>query len=186
VATTLVSRIIGRAGITLAALVDAAKPRVHRRRALATRYRTPTSGALAAPVPQSFETTAASHDGKPTRIVATTSPGNQVSGNRPTSAPRNDDHLDDDHLASPGTLSIAEGSGHPGNQRSRPRSWVIVAFIAIGFAVAGIGLVAGAPWLFVTGVIAIVIGGLAGWTSHIMGDKAHRHSTGAGPGPEPR
>jgi hypothetical protein len=144
--------------------------------AAATKYRTPTSGALAPPVPETFEETVNGHDGNPTRVFATTSPGNQISGERPPP-----EHPDDSHLEGPGTLSIAEGSGHPANQKSRPITWIIVAFIALAFVAAGLGLVLSTPWLFIAGLIAVVVGGIAGWAADIMGDRGDPGESGEQP-----
>jgi hypothetical protein len=162
----LVNRIGGRAAlaVAVAALVDAARPRRNRRQAAASTYARPTSGKLAPPVPQVFETTATSPDGSPTKVVATAAHGNEVSGDR-AALPGPGAHLE-----LPGTLSIAEGSGHPAGQRSRPTTWVIVSLIAVSFVVAGIGLIVAFPWLFIAGLVAIVASCLAGWAFNIMAD----------------
>lgn len=161
----MTNRIGGRAVLAVAALVDAARPRRNRRRAAASTYRTPTSGKLAPALPQVFEATATAPDGSPTKVVATAAPGNQVSGDRPT--PRGPAG---GHLEPPGTLSIAEGSGHPAGQKSRPTTWVIVVLIALAFVVAGVGLIVAFPWLFIAGLVAIVVSCLAGWAFNIMAD----------------
>jgi len=141
--------------------------------AAATKYRTPTSGALAPPVPETLQETVNGHDGNPIQIFATTSPGNQISGERPPP-----EHPNASHLEGPGTLSIAEGSGHPANQKSRPIAWIIVAFIALAFVAAGLGLVLSAPWLFIAGLAAVVAGGIAGWAAGIMADRGDPNPTG--------
>ena len=169
----MVNRLVGRAGIAMASLLDAARPRARRRIAAATKYRTPTSGALAPPVPETLRETVNGHDGNPIQIFATTSPGNQISGERPPP-----EHPNASHLDSPGTLSIAEGSGHPANQKSRPIAWIIVAFIALAFVAAGLGLVLSAPWLFIAGLAAVVAGGIAAWAAGIMADRGDANPTG--------
>src|SRR6185312_3430919 len=120
---------LGRAGLALAAIVDTARARSNRRAAAAHRLPTPTSGALAPPVPETIETTTTSYDGKPTQVTATTSPGNQVSGKRlPGGEPY------DPFQGQPGSLSIAEGSsGHQANQKNRPVAWIVATFIALAF-----------------------------------------------------
>ena len=152
-----------RAGLAVAGLLDSALPPIRRRRAAAKRYRTPTAGAMAPAVPTTFEATAA--DGTPTQIVATASPGNQISGAREP-APR--EYQKEPEPA--GTLSIAEGSGHPAGQRGRPITWVIVGFIMLAFLTAGLGLVFDLIWLFAAGLAAVVAGVAAGWAFGIMAD----------------
>lgn len=162
-----------RAGVALAAIVDTVRARSHRRAAAAARRPTPTSGALAPPVPETVETTTRAFDGTQTRVVATTSPGNQSSGERLPG-----DHPYDPHLEPHGTLSIAEDSGHPANQKSRPITWVIVTFIALSFAVIGFGLIYLWPWLFILGIVAVLAGCLAGWAAGIMADRGAPDETG--------
>jgi hypothetical protein len=168
---------LGRAGLALAAIVDTARARSNRRAAAAHRRPTPTSGALAPPVPATFETTTfetttTSHDGAQTRVTATTSPGNQVSGERlPGGEPY------DPHLETPGSLSIAEGSGHPANQKSRPITWIVATFIALAFVTVGFGLIYLWPWLFIAGLVAVVAGALAGWATGIMADRGDPNQT---------
>jgi len=164
---------LSRAGLAFAAIVDTARARSHRRAAAAARRPRPTSGALAPPVPETVETTATTYDGGETQVVATTSPGNQVSGERlPGGEPY------DPHLEPPGSLSIAENSGHPANQKNRPITWVIVTFIALSFAVIGFGLIYAWPWLFIAGIVAVVVGCLAGWAAGIMADRGDSNQTG--------
>ncbi len=163
----------GRAGVALAAVLDTARARSHRRAAAAQRRPTPTSGALAPPAPETIETTTTAPDGEQTRVTATTSPGNQVAGERlPGGEPY------DQHLAPQGSLSIAEDSGHPANQRNRPVTWVIVTFIALAFVVGGFGLIYAWPWLFIAGLVAVVAGCLVGWAAGIMADQGDPRETG--------
>lgn len=162
-----------RAGLALAAIVDTARARSHRRAAAAARRPAPTSGALAPPAPETVETTTTAYDGTQTQVVATTSPGNQSSGER---LPGDDPY--DPHLEPPGTLSVAEGSGHPANQKSRPITWVIVTFIALSFAIIGFGLIYVWPWLFIAGIVAVIAGCLAGWAAGIMADRGAPEETG--------
>ena len=164
---------LSRAGLAVAAIVDTARARSHRRAAAAARRPTPTSGAFAPGTPETVETTAARYDGGETQVVATTSPGNQVSGER---LPGDEPY--DAHLQAPGSLSIAEDSGHPANQRSRPITWVIVTFIALAFAVIGFGLLYVWPWLFIAGIVAVVAGCLAGWAAGIMADRGDPSESG--------
>lgn len=161
-----------RVGLALAAIVDTARARSSRRAADASRRPTPTSGALAPPVPETLETTTTAYDGSQARVFATTSPGNQSSGER---LPGDDPY--DPHLEPHGTLSIAEGSGHPANQKSRPITWVIVTFIALSFAVIGFGLIYLWPWLFVAGILAVLASCGAGWAAGIMADRGDPNET---------
>lgn len=154
-----------RAGLALAAIVDSARARSNRRAAAAARRPTPTTGTVA-PVPETLETTATAYDGTLTQVVATTSPGNRSSGERLPGGEPYDPPLEPD-----GTLSIAEGSGHPANQKSWPISWVIVTFIALSFAVTGFGLIYLWPWLLIAGIAAVVVGCGAGWAAGIMADR---------------
>lgn len=164
---------LSRAGLAFAAIVDTARARSNRRAAAAARRPTPTSGALAPPVPETIETTATAYDGDQTQVTATAAPGNQVSGERlPGGEPY------DPHLEPPGSLSIAEDSGHPANQRSRPITWVIVTCIALAFVVVGFGLLYAWPWLFIAGIVAVVAGCLAGWAAGIMADRGAPNETG--------
>jgi hypothetical protein len=164
---------LSRVGIALAAIVDTARARSNRRAAAAQRRPTPTSGALAPPVPETIESTTTSYDGTQSRVVATTSPGNQVSGERlPGGEPY------DPHLESPGSLSIAEGSGHPANQKNRPLTWIVVTLIALSFAVVGLGLVYLWPWLLIAGLAAVVATSIAGWGAGIMADRGDPNQTG--------
>lgn len=78
-------------------------------------------------------------------------------------------------------MSIAEDSGHPANQKSRPITWIIVAFIALAFVAAGLGLVFSAQWLFVAGVVAVVAGGVAAWAAGIMADRGDPRQSGEQP-----
>jgi hypothetical protein len=129
--------------------------------------------AVTPPASDTIEAAATSYDGSQARVVATTSAGNQASGARlPGGEP------DDRRLEPPGSLSIAEDGGHPANQRSRPITWVIVAFIAAAFVVVGLGLLYGWPWLFVAGLAAVVAGCLAGWAAGIMADRGGRGAPG--------
>jgi len=164
---------LGRAALTLAAILDTARARSTRRRAAAARRPTPTSGALAPPAPETIESTTTSHDGTPTQVTATTSPGNLVSTSRLPGGAAYDPHLEP-----PGTLSIAEGSGHPANQKSRPIAWVVITCIALAFTLAGFGLIYLWPWLFVAGLVAVVAGALAGWATGIMADRGAPNQTG--------
>jgi hypothetical protein len=165
---------LGRAALTLAAILDTARARSNRRRAAAARRPTPTSGALAPPVPENFESTTTSYDGTPTQITAKTSPGNRVSGKRlPGGEPY------DPFWGQPGSLSIAEGSsGHQANQKSRPIAWAVATFIALAFVTVGFGLIYLWPWLFIAGLIAVVAGVLAGWATGIMADRGDPNQTG--------
>lgn len=158
--------LLGRAGVAVAGLVDAAIPPLRRRRAASRRYATPTSGALAPPVPTTFEATATTPDGSPTHVVATATPGNEISGVR-NPPPR--EYEKEPEPA--GTLSIAEGSGHPAAQKGRPITWVVITFIALAFLTAGLGLVFDRLWLFYVGLAAIVVGVIAGWAFGIMADR---------------
>ena len=115
-----------------------------------------------APVEQRFEADARGPDGTPVRVTAIAAPGNQVHLLRPA---------DDRNPEPPGTLSIAEGSGHPAEQRGRPVTWAVVAFISLAFVAAGLGIVYAMVWLFIAGVVAIVAGGLAGWAFGVMDDR---------------
>jgi len=157
---------LGRAGLALAAIVDTARARSHRRAGAAPRRPTLASGALAPPAPHTFESTATSYDGTPTQVSATTSPGNEVAGERLPGGQAYDPQLEPQ-----GSLSIAEGSGHPANQKSRPISWIVVTLIALAFAVVGLGLVYLWPWLFVAGLGAVVATSIAGWGAGIMVDR---------------
>lgn len=161
-----------RAGLAVAAIVDTARARSNLRAAAASRRPTPTSGALAPPAPETLETTTTAHDGTPTQVVATTSPGNQSSGGRLPGDPPYDPHLEPH-----GSLSIAEVSGHPANQKSRPIAWAIVTFIASSFAVIGFGLIYVWPWLFIAGIAAVVVGCGAGWAAGIMADRGDPSET---------
>ena len=164
---------LSRASLALAAIVDTARARSHRRAAAAARRPTPTSGALAPPRPETVETTAASYEGGETQVIAATAPGNQVFGERlPGGEPY------DPHLEPPGSLSIAEGSEHPANQKSRPIAWVIVTFIALAFVVVGFGLLYIWPWLFIAGIVAVVVSCVAGWAAGIMADRGDPSETG--------
>ena len=115
-----------------------------------------------APVEHRFEASANAPDGTPVRVIAIAAPGNQVHVVPPD---------DDRDPEPPGTLSIAEGGGHPAEQRGRPITWAVVAFISLAFVTAGLGIVYAMVWLFVAGVVAIVAGGLAGWAFGIMDDR---------------
>ncbi len=163
---------MSRAGIALAAMVDVARARTNRHEAAAQRRPRPTSGALAPPAPETFETSAASYDGEQARVVATTSPGNQVAGERlPGGEPY------DPHLEPPGSLSIAEGSGHPANQKNRPVTWIIVTLIALSFATVGLGLIYLWPSLFIAGLLAVGATSVAGWAAGIMADRGDPNQT---------
>jgi hypothetical protein len=153
------------AALAIAGMIDTAVPPIRRRHAAGTRRPAPTSGALAPPVPIKFEATTTTPDGDAATVIATAAPGNEISGpRRPTAREREKE-------AEPaGSLSIAEGSGHPAGQRGRPTTWIVVAFIALAFLTAGLGLVFDLSWLFVAGLIAVAAGLIAGWAFHIMAD----------------
>jgi hypothetical protein len=163
---------LGRAALAVAAIIDTARARSNRRAAAAQRRPRPTSGALAPPVPETFESTTTSYDGTQTRVSATTSPGNQVAGERLPGGQAYDPHLEPQ-----GSLSIAEDSGHPANQKSRPVTWIVVTLIALAFAVVGLGLVYLWPWLFVAGLVAVVATSIAGWGAGIMADRGDPNQT---------
>ncbi|HET9187911.1 MAG TPA: hypothetical protein VFN80_08150, partial [Acidothermaceae bacterium] len=57
-------------------------------------------------------------------------------------------------------------------------TWVIVTFIALSFAVIGFGLIYAWPWLFIAGIVAVVVGCLAGWAAGIMADRGDSNQTG--------
>ena len=114
------------------------------------------------PVQHRFEASASAPDGTPVQVTAIAAPGNHVHVVPPD---------DDRDREPPGTLSIAEGGGHPAEQRGRPITWAVVAFISLAFVTAGLGIVYAMVWLFVAGVVAIVAGGLAGWAFGIMDDR---------------
>lgn len=122
-----------------------------------------------------FEASASAPDGTPVQVTAIAAPGNRVGV-----VPPNDDRDPEP----PGTLSIAEGGGHPAEQRGRPITWAVVAFISLAFVVAGLGIVYATAWLFIAGLAAVLAGGLAGWAFGIMDDRGmggpitHSRSTG--------
>lgn len=157
------TRIRTRAGIGALALIGTAIPGRFRRGSIS-----PPPGESAvpadpvAPVEQRFEANASAPDGTPVRVTAIAAPGNQV-------------HVvqrDDDRDPEPrGRLSIAEGGSHPAEQRGRPITWAVVAFISLACVAAGLGIVYAMVWLFVAGLIAAVAGGLAGWAFAIMDDR---------------
>jgi hypothetical protein len=151
--------------MTALALAGAAIPgRLRRRPPSPAVGNAPVPTDPGAPTQRVFEATATSFDGTPTRVIATASPGNQAFGERTP--------LENDRESEPpGSLSIAEGSGHPAGQRGRPITWAVVAFISLAFVAIGLGLVYAALWLFIAGVVAVAAGGLAGWAFGIMEDR---------------
>jgi hypothetical protein len=129
------------------------------------------TAALAQPTPQVFESTAPGYDGEPVTIVATATPGNEMSGRREPHERSPSGTGAYEHLEGPGTHAIQEGSGHPAGQRGRWSAWLVVAVIAAGFAIAGVGLILAQPWLFGVGLGIAVVGGGAGWATGIMRDE---------------
>jgi hypothetical protein len=106
-----------------------------------------------------------SKDGVELRVVATTAQDNRL---RNEGSPAWQGEKEPEPQAD---LSISKGGEHSANQRSRPISWVIVAFICCSFIAAGIGLIETAWWLFYGGLAAVVVGGIAGWMAGIMEDR---------------
>ncbi len=154
------------AALAIAGMIDTAVPPIRRRHSAGTHRRpAPTGGALAPPVPTTFEATTTTPDGDQATVIATAAPGNEISGPRRPTA-----HEREKEAEPAGSLSIAEGSGHPAGQRGRPTTWIVVAFIALAFVTAGLGLVFDLLWLFVAGLIAVAAGLIAGWAFHIMAD----------------
>jgi hypothetical protein len=154
-----------RAAFTALALVGAALPgRLRRRPRPAAVADAAVPADPGAPTQRVFESTATSFDGTSVRVVATASPGNQAFGAR---TPGQNDREPEPA----GSLSIAEGSGHPAEQRGRPITWAVVAFISMAFVAIGLGLVYSVVWLFIAGVVAVAAGGLAGWAFGIMDDR---------------
>lgn len=115
--------------------------------------------------PERFETTAIGEDGVESRIVATTVQDNRPSNENPPIGHR------EKEPEPQADLSISKGREHAANQRSRPISWAIVAFICCAFIAAGIGLIETAWWVFYGGLVAVVVGGVAGWIAGIMDDR---------------
>lgn len=52
---------------------------------------------------------------------------------------------------------VEPGEGHS------PAAWIAVSLMLIGIASGTLALFIGAPWLFVTGVILLVLGPVVGW-----------------------
>ncbi|OLT28098.1 hypothetical protein BJF79_41895 [Actinomadura sp. CNU-125] len=58
-----------------------------------------------------------------------------------------------------------------GSHAGRPKSWVAVTIIFIGFAIGGAGLVMGPSWVvFGVGAAVIALGGVAALAVDIMSD----------------
>ncbi|WP_131742765.1 HGxxPAAW family protein [Actinomadura roseirufa] len=58
-----------------------------------------------------------------------------------------------------------------GSHAGRPKSWVAVAIIFIGFAIGGAALVMGPNWIvFGAGAAVIALGCVIGWAVDIMTD----------------
>ncbi|WP_067467552.1 HGxxPAAW family protein [Actinomadura macra] len=58
-----------------------------------------------------------------------------------------------------------------GSHAGRPKSWIAVAIIFIGFAIGGVGLVMGPDWIvFGAGAAVTVIGGIIALAVDIMTD----------------
>jgi peptidoglycan/LPS O-acetylase OafA/YrhL len=58
-----------------------------------------------------------------------------------------------------------------GSHAGRPKSWVAVAVILIGFAVAGVALCLGPNWpMFWAGAAIVAIGGVVSFAVDIMSD----------------
>ncbi|MFI0481083.1 HGxxPAAW family protein [Actinomadura sp. 9N215] len=58
-----------------------------------------------------------------------------------------------------------------GSHAGRPKSWVAVTIIFVGFIVGGVGLVMGPDWIvFGAGVAVTVIGGIVALAVDIMTD----------------
>lgn len=58
-----------------------------------------------------------------------------------------------------------------GSHAGRPKSWVAVAIIFVGFVVGGVGLVMGPDWIvFGVGAAVTVIGGIFALAADIMTD----------------
>ncbi len=60
---------------------------------------------------------------------------------------------------------------HSTHARGRPIAWVVVAVIVAGTCVSGISLIMSAPWLFWTGLGAVVVGIGVGGVTHAMRDE---------------
>ncbi|MFF5262332.1 HGxxPAAW family protein [Actinomadura viridis] len=58
-----------------------------------------------------------------------------------------------------------------GSHAGRPKSWVAVAVIFIGFTVGGVALTLGPNWpVFWAGAVIIALGGVLSWVVDIMSD----------------
>ncbi|TDQ45886.1 HGxxPAAW family protein [Actinorugispora endophytica] len=68
----------------------------------------------------------------------------------------------------------APEAGAKGAARShlgRPSSWIMVAVMVVGFAVAGVGITLGPSWIVViAGLVLFVVGGVAAYALGIMKD----------------
>lgn len=58
-----------------------------------------------------------------------------------------------------------------GSHAGRPKSWVAVAIIFIGFAIGGVAITMGPNWIvFGVGAAVIALGCVVGWAVDIMTD----------------
>ena len=119
------------------------------------------------PLEHTFEATAATPDGEPTRVVAQTHAGNPAPSEPlpPTAA-----QVAAADRGPSDALDAGAVGEHTAGQKHRPIAWVVVAIIVIGFILAGFGLVATAWWLFGLGLGVVVVGVIVGWAGHIMAD----------------
>jgi len=79
-----------------------------------------------------------------------------------------------ENQAAPEKDTVPEG-GHALGHGNSVAAWTAVAVILVGFLAAALAVIFTALWLFILGVVVVVIGALTGKLLSAMGFGAHQH-----------